>query len=375
MNSPSPPARRILALTKYGKRAASTRQRLIQYLPGLAAHGISFDIEPLLDDAYLARLAAGRRESALAVAKAYAHRFARLVRPGEYDALWVQYEQFPYLPGLVESMALDKRLPLILDYDDAIFHQYDRNRRWLVRRLLGKKLVPLLRRASLCLCGNAYLQDYAQRYCSNSIIVPTVVDTDAYRPAPQPRMGGPVVGWIGSPSTWAYVAPLLPAVLPLLHRYGASLRVIGAGPAAVGIDGVEAMDWAEAREIADVQAMDIGIMPLVDDAWARGKCGYKLIQYMACGLPVVASPVGVNRDIVTEGETGYLASTSSEWVAALERLLADRASGRAMGAAGRDRAVERYSLASQQPRILAALREVLAGDTARQQLGNSTPIS
>jgi glycosyltransferase involved in cell wall biosynthesis len=231
-----------------------------------------------------------------------------------------------------------------------------------VRRLLGNKLAPLIGRASACLCGNAYLQAYASRYCDNSIIVPTVVDTDVYRPlwqvAPQaPPRAVPVVGWIGSPSTWSYVEPMLPVLLPMLARHDVTLRVVGAGPRAHGIAGIEAIDWSEAREVADIQAMDIGIMPLPDEPWARGKCGYKLIQYMACGLPVVASPVGVNREIVSDGRNGFLVTEAAAWVGALERLIGDPALRRAFGEDGAAVADARYSLRSQQDRVANTLEQ------------------
>ncbi|MBO9622444.1 MAG: glycosyltransferase family 4 protein [Sphingomonas sp.] len=355
---------RILALTKYGRRAASTRQRLEQYLPLLAEQRIEFDIRPLLDDDYLARLAEGRPASRPAVAAAYARRLKDLLAARSYDALWIQYELFPYLPGPFERLAGMVGVPLLVDYDDAIFHTYDHNRRALVRRLLGNKLAPLLRHTTVAMCGNAYLRDYAARYCPDTVIIPTVVDTAIYRPAERAR-GGAVIGWIGSPSTWSYVVPLLPTLLPLLVQKGARLRVVGAGPAARGIEGVDSVDWNEAREIADIQSMDVGIMPLTDDLWSRGKCGYKLIQYMACGLPVVASPVGVNRDIVAQGENGFLASDPAEWVAALTDLLERPDLGRTMGASGRERVVERYSVASQREPLLEAITRALEHKRAR----------
>lgn len=213
-----------------------------------------------------------------------------------------------------------------------------------------------MRSAALAICGNAYLQSYAAQHCRSTIVIPTVVDTTIYVPRDAPP-GRPAVGWIGSPSTWAYVAPYLPRLLPLLAETGTRFIAVGAGPAAENIPGIEAREWSEASEIADIQDMSIGIMPLPDAPWARGKCGYKLIQYMACGLPTVASPVGVNAEIVTDGVTGLLPRTEDEWLASLRHLLGDPDSRALMGAAGRKRAVAHYSLASQAPRLLACLRD------------------
>jgi glycosyltransferase involved in cell wall biosynthesis len=351
----------MLAFMKYGSRAASTRQRLLQYIPYLAEHGVEVEFLPLLDNAHLGRVAESRGPDPFSTAKAYATRIVQLFTPQRHDLLWVQYELFPYLPGLFERLARIGKVPIVYDFDDAVFHMYDSHSSPVVRLLLGNKLAPLLKAAAACVCGNAYLETFASRYCDNCVVVPTVVDTHLYKPAPSRSSAPIIVGWIGSPSTWKYVEPLLETITDTLRAHGAILRVIGAGPAARGLPGIEALDWSEEKEVADVQSMDIGIMPVPDTLWSRGKCGYKLIQYMACGLPVIASPIGVNTEIVTEGENGLFAVSPGEWEAALTRLILDARLRRSMGKAGRRRVEEAYSLSSQAPRLLEVLRSAAAG--------------
>ncbi len=334
---------------------------MLQYRPYLGGRGIELELRPLLGDDYIERFARGAPQPRSAIIRGYARRVTDLLQARRFDVVWVQYEALPYLPGLAEQVLALTGVPIVYDIDDAIFHQYDRHASPLVRRMLGRKLVPLLRGASACLCGNAYLRSYAARYCPNSNIVPTVVDTNDYRPPDEARSTSPVIGWIGSPSTWSYVEPLLPTLLPLLARHGVTMRVVGAGPRARGIRGVDAIEWTEANEVTDIQQMDIGIMPLPDEPWARGKCGYKLIQYMACGLPVIASPVGVNQEIVTPGRNGFLATDTREWVEALERLISDAALRRTFGGDGIDTIEARYSLRSQQKRVADALEQAAAG--------------
>lgn len=255
---------------------------------------------------------------------------------------------------------MSARIPLIVDYDDAIFHQYDQHKNPIVRTTLGGKLKPLLQRAALAVCGNAYLQDYAARYCRRTEIVPTVVNTDVYEMSMEPKTDRPVtIGWIGSPSTWAFVNPLIPLLTELAERLNLTVRVVGAGPQTDIPPRFEFMQWSEEEEIRLIQSMDIGIMPLPDEPWARGKCGYKLIQYMACGLPVVASPVGVNADIVDHGSNGFLASGLQEWAAAVTALAEDAALRQTMGANGRRKIEQAYSLAVHGPRIASMLREVM----------------
>lgn len=346
---------RILVLTKYGFEAASTRQRFVQYQPALTEAGFELAYAPLFDDVHVRRIVRGRRADWAQTVLAYARRLTRVRDGRDYHLIWVHCELFPYLPGILERLISLTNVPLVLDYDDAIFHNYDLHRNALVRRLLGRKMRPLISRAAAVVAGNDYLASYARQWNDCVTIVPTVVDTKAYVPAKRESERQITIGWIGSPSTWtAYVRPYLSLLRKTCSETGARFLVVGAGDLAARdrFEGMEQRAWSEAREIADVQEMDIGIMPLPDDAWARGKCGYKLIQYMACGLPVVASPVGVNCDIVSDGDNGFLVNSPEAWSEALVGLLRDPFLRAALGDAGRVRAVRDYSLASQAPRLV-----------------------
>ncbi|HEX8216334.1 MAG TPA: glycosyltransferase family 4 protein [Allosphingosinicella sp.] len=356
---------RILALTKYAGRAASTRQRFAQYVPFLGANGFEVEIAPLFPDSHLEALSAGRRGH-LNAPFAYLKRLAALLRRSDYDLLWIHCELFPYLPGWAERLAGWPGKPIVYDYDDAIFHMYDSSSNPAVRRLLGRKLEPLLSSAAAAICGNRYLEEYAERFCPRTIVIPTVVDTDVYVPArssPAPP-AKPLVGWVGSASTWWNVEPLVPEIVAALAPFGGRFRAVGAGAAAIAQPGLELADWTQASEVGEFQRLDIGIMPLLDLPFQNGKCGYKLIQYMACGVPVIASPVGVNREIVSHGENGFLASTSEEWAEALRRLLSDPELRRRMGEAGRRRVEERYSLRVHQPRLLELFRSCIPDATS-----------
>lgn len=353
---------KLLALTKYGRQAASTRQRLMQYEPYLARDGVAITYAPLFDDDYVEQLSRGRRAGAAQIAGAYARRLRLLLGRCDADLIWLHYEAFPFLPAPFERLVGKLRRPVILDYDDAIFHMYDDHARGSVRRLLGRKLHATIALADAVTVGNDYLRDYALPLNPNVHVLPTVVDTAVYRPVAARTDGPLVVGWIGSPSTWRYVEPVLPALLDQLAAAGAVFRAVGAGPGAERWPGVEALSWSEATEVAAVQSMDIGIMPLPDERWAWGKCGYKLIQYMACGLPVIASPVGVNSRIVRDGVNGFLASNADAWTQAMAHLLGDAALRARLGSAGRAIAEQEYSLATYAP-VLASLVRRVGGAT------------
>ena len=348
---------RGLVLAKYGDLAASTRQRFVQAMPYLAEQNITLTIDPLFDNAYLALMFKDGTRRRSAILKAYLRRFAALRRARSYDFVIVQYELFPYLPGCFEALIALTDKPVFYDIDDAIFHQYDQHRHPIVRFFLRKKLVPLLRRVALAFCGNAYLEQYVRQYCPRTEIIPTTLDTAIFKSAAnRPANAPPVVGWIGSPSTWSYCAPLLELLSSLAGAAKLSALIIGANHQAKARAGFEFRDWSEATEIEDIHQMDIGIMPMPDAPWARGKCGYKLIQYMACGIPVIASPVGVNTSIVEHGVNGLLATSEEEWRAAFETLLGDPALRQRMGEAGREHILEHYSIARYGPRLAALIR-------------------
>lgn len=346
---------RVAAFTKYGRESASTRQRLLQYLPSLNGAGIEVEHHPLLGDDYVRGLVTGNRPSPIGVAGAYLRRFDELLPGPDCDLIWIYAELFPWLPAMFERLAFRTGRPVIYDVDDAFFIPYEG------KPFLDGKLEPLFGGAFACTCGNAYLRDYALRFCERSTVVPTVVDTDLYRPIGKAESAKVVIGWIGSPSTWCNVRPLLPLLAELCRDEKVRFRAIGAGIEAEPdrFPGLELADWSEASEVAEVQAMDVGIMPLLDLPFQRGKSGYKLVQYMACGLPAVASPVGVNSEIIN-GSNGLLAAGAAEWRDALVRLIGDAKLRRQMGEAGRALAVRSYSLASQSPRIVELFKSAAA---------------
>ncbi|HYG89067.1 MAG TPA: glycosyltransferase family 4 protein [Azospirillum sp.] len=340
---------RVLLLSRYDRLGPSSRMRHYQFLPLLAEHGIEVDVRPLLPDTYLSSLYAGGRRPLRSLPAAYLSRLSTLLsvpfsRPG-YDLLWIEKEVLPWLPYAAERLLLSLAPSYIIDFDDAWFHHYDRHRSPVVRRLLGDKLDRLMRNAALVTVGNGYLRDRAAAAGARRIVtLPTTVDPSRYPVTePSPDKAVPTIGWIGSPVTAAYLE-LVRATLGALVAEGAvEVALIGAGEKAVAGLPARRLPWSEAGEATGIQEFDIGIMPLADTVWERGKCGYKLIQYMACGRPVVASPVGANRDIVDHGVNGFLADSPEEWRQALDRLRADPALRRAMGAAGRAKVERLYA--------------------------------
>lgn len=350
---------KILFLTRYGSQGASSRLRSFQFLPSFQASGVECPVSSLFENELLLEKYKHGRYSILGVLSAYWRRIHALVGQNAFNLLWVEKEALPWLPAWMEQLLLRGK-PYVLDFDDAIFHNYDLHRSVLVRRIYGMRIDRLMAGARLVVAGNDYLAARARAAGARKVeILPTVVDTLRYSPKPAYVSSEKLrVVWIGSPSTVQYLKQLADPLLELAKRHPFTLRVIGGGELEMpGLD-LEAMPWSIDTEAQAIASCDIGIMPLKDTPWEQGKCAYKLIQYMACGLPTVCSPIGANRDVVIEGRTGFFADTSVDWVQKLESLLRDSALRERMGRAGRERVEIEYSLSRIAPRLVKLLTAV-----------------
>jgi hypothetical protein len=353
---------KLLSLTLYDRLGASSRLRYWQYIPWLEEAGFDVKAFPLFPDSYVVDLQNGRRNM-FDVMRACMRRVRQLLCSEIYDLLWVEKECLPWVPAFFERESLLSRIPYVLDYDDAVFHSYDGNERWLVRRLLGGKHSELMRGAAMVIAGNSYLADFAHNAGARRVeIIPTAIDLHRYFPCDQvPFHSGisiPTVGWIGQRSTGHYLLPLADLFQEFLEEGTGTFIAIGIDSRKLGLPMVS-IPWSENSEVDSIRKLDIGIMPLKDGIGERGKCGYKLIQYMACALPVIASPVGVNKQIVEHGVNGFLAESISEWRMALQKLLADEQLRRQMGFAGRDKIKREYCTEVTGPILVGLLQSVL----------------
>jgi glycosyltransferase involved in cell wall biosynthesis len=216
-----------------------------------------------------------------------------------------------------------------------------------------------MRHAALVVAGNDYLKEKAVRAGAKEVvIIPTVIDVEKYQPKKLKETAKFVIGWIGSPITAKYLPFLKDVFLDLAREHSIEVKLIGAGNE-LGIGEIEkVLPWREEEEIAEISSFDVGIMPLEDNIWERGKCGYKLIQYMGCGLPVIGSPLGVNRTIIRPSWNGFQATTKQEWKAAFEKLLTNPELRRELGMNGRQLVENDYSLQRYQRVWLEVLSRV-----------------
>lgn len=364
----------VLFLTKYPPRGPSSRYRVYQYVSHLEGEGFTCTVRSLHTDAYLESRYRGQGTSPLYYAGRMLGRLRSVTAVDRHSIVFIQKELLPFAPPLPEYLLYRSGARLVCDVDDAIHLRYTESRNPVVRLALSGKIPAVFRRSAAILAGNDFLRDYAARFNKETVLFPTVIDTSRYPPR---RMEGggsmsgdvPVIGWIGSPGTVSYLAERGALLSRLASSTPFTLRVIGApGFTIPGLD-VEAVPWREEREAAEIGRCDIGIMPLPDTAWAKGKCGLKCLQYMAAGLPVVSSPWGSARSIITPGVHGFLARTEADWIKHMTTLLRDASLRERFGRAGRRRVEEAFSLDRWAPRMAEILRRVAAG----KSIGGNEP--
>lgn len=351
---------RILALTRYERLGSSSRVRFYQYVPYLQEQGVEMVSRPFFDDQYVRDLYAGRKASLKTLLSAYMKRITALLDRASFDLLWVEKELFPWFPATFEAFLQLSRIAYVVDYDDAVFHRYDLHPRAMVRRCLGHKIDGVMRHANMVIAGNDYLAERARQAGATRVeYLPSVVDVSQYaltEPEPGSRFR---IGWIGAPVTAPYLELVRESIERLGQESDVRLILIGSGPIRPFSNvSMQVLPWTEEIDTRLSQLFDVGIMPLVDGPFERGKCGYKLIQYMAGGLPVIGTPVGVNATIVEPGVNGYLASSSSDWYSALHELRDDLQKRKMMGQAGRRKAEQMYNLHGTAPKLLNLLSSV-----------------
>ena len=339
------------------------RFRIEQWEPYLRSEGIEVTLYPFLDEG-TAKLLKGRGHSLAKAVRLTAQllRRARLaVRMSNCDLVYVFRETSLLGPALAERILQRRRIPYVFDFDDSVWIRYrsPANSFWSYLRCPGKTATTC-RLAEHVLAGNDTLATYAQAHARAVSIVPTTIDTDLYKPASPKQAATTVIGWSGSYSTGPYLELVRAVLQRLARRFAFRVVIVGAQEFQVeGIE-IEVRPWRLENELRDLGEFDIGLMPLPDSPWERGKCGLKALQYMALSIPAVASPVGVNRQIIKHGENGLLASTEDEWEQALGRLLADVSLRRELGRAGRATVERAYSARVHAPRVADVFRSVVS---------------
>ncbi len=354
----APSRLRVQALLPYPLgRAPSQRYRIEQWTPWLEADGFEVATSSFLSPRGMDVLH-GPGHVLLKVqetVRGYRRRLRERRQLASHQVIFLHREALPLAPALLER-ALLGRVPVVYDFDDAIYLRATSpgNRRlaWLKR---PGKTAALCRLARHVTPGNDYLAEQVRREASRITVLPTTIDTERYVCTSRPANPRPVVGWTGSATTVGYLREIHAPLLELRSRVDFELRVVGARLDLPGLD-VRCLPWRAETEVEDLRPLDVGVMPLPDDPWTRGKCGLKALQYMALAIPPVVSPVGVNGQIVTDGINGLHAARAEDWVRKLLLLLESPELRAALGSEARRTVEERYSARVHAPRLARVLR-------------------
>ena len=319
--------KRILFLVPYPVgEAPSQRFRFEQYFDALKQLGFEFDVQSFLDDATWKILY--KPGNALAkvtgILKGFLHRLLVLFRLGNYDMVFIHREASPVGPPVFEwliAKVFGKKY--IYDFDDAVWlPNTSATNSFAAKIKWHSKTAAICRWAFRCSCGNDFLADYARQFNNNVVVNPTTIDMEHYHNQPKNQNDLPVsIGWTGTHTTMKYLDEIVPVLKELENEIDFSFVVISNKPPEFDLKGLQFVQWKKETEVKDLLRFHVGIMPLTDDDWSRGKCGFKALQYMSLGIPAIISPVGVNTKIVDDGVNGFLCSNPAEWKKAIADLL------------------------------------------------------
>ncbi|TMI64931.1 MAG: glycosyltransferase family 4 protein [Bacteroidetes bacterium] len=354
---------KILFLVPYPlHQAPSQRFRVELFLPELDKNKIEYSIQSFLDEAAWATLYknGGTLSKLMGVIRGYARRWVKILFGlGGYDFVFIHREAAPLGPPVFEWVISKLfRKKIIYDFDDAI---------WIPNTSAENKIVSwfkafwkvkyICKWAHLVVGGNDFLCKYARQYNRNTVLIPTCVDTtDKHNRLTNHDAEKITIGWTGSHSTLKYLDELVPVIRELETKNNFEFIVISDKSPDYIISSFRFIPWNEKTEIEDLQKINIGLMPLQDDEWSEGKCGFKLIQYMSLGIPALASPVGVNKKIIEHGENGMLCSKQEDWINGLNYLIHNKEERKRMGLSGRNKINASYSLKAYAPVFINLFR-------------------
>lgn len=343
---------------------------MAQFVEPLKKHGIELEISPFLDAKQFGEFykGSGILTKASGTLGPVLKRIGQLGTVGKYDLIFVQREAMFFGPALFEWLYKSTSgAPVVLDLDDATYIRYVSPRYGKTGSLLKffGKTDNLIKRSAAVMCGNRFIAEYVESKVAKAAVIPTVVDTDKFQPVEKIN-DTPVLGWIGTHSTFPFLQTLFPVLEELAEIHRFVLKIVGAGKKNIKVKGVEVrnLDWELNREIEDFQTLDIGLYPMTvtDSAnrqWLQGKSGFKAIQYMAVGVPFVMSPVGVGGEIGMPGETHFNAEADEDWYNSLNKLLSDADLRTQMGRNAREHSIENYTVAEQAGKMAAVFDEAV----------------
>ena len=355
---------KILFWVPYPTEGASNRYRVEQYLPYLEKEGISYLLHPFWASAGYKIL----YQRGNLIKKIYYFirgtfsRLMDLLNIWRYDIVFIHREAYPVGPAFFEVILHIMHKSVIFDFDDAIFLPANSHQNSFVKSLkYPGKIKSIIKNSSYVIAGNDYLANFSRDFNDKVKVIPTSIDTDKFfaAKAAVESKKDIVIGWIGSGTTIEFVRILNSVIIRLSEKYdNIVFKIVGGSLKIEGCDNLVSKPWSLEKEVGDLKTFDIGIMPMEDNAWTRGKCGFKAILYMSMGVPPVCSPVGVNKEIVKDGVNGFLAANEDEWIGKISKLIEDKELRVKMGLSARKTVEEKYSVKANAPVFLSIIKQV-----------------
>ncbi|MBN1912817.1 MAG: glycosyltransferase family 4 protein [Candidatus Omnitrophica bacterium] len=353
----------ILFWVPYSSEGPSNRYRVEQYLPYLEKEGYAYNLRSFWSrDAYKILYKKGYfLKKFFYFIKGTFDRLTDLFFIFKYDMVFIHREAYPIGGIFFEKILVLLGKPYVFDFDDAIFApSVSRQNSFIERFKDTRKIGAIIKGSRYVIAGNRYLADYSLRYNINTRIIPTAIDTDRYFPPAAKKTKAIVtIGWIGSGTTLEFLDDLKNVFLKISREFGNSVefKIVGGLFAMPGVLNLSSKEWSQKEELDDLNSFDIGIMPMPENEWTKGKCGFKAILYMSVGIPCICSAVGVNKEIISEGVNGYLASTEKEWLEKLSLLVKDAALRQRLAGQARKTIEEKYSLKINAPKFIKAIQD------------------
>lgn len=357
--------KKILFIVSHRKgRSPGQRFRFEQYFNYLEQNGFSCDLSYIISEAddKILYTSGNYLKKAAILLKASAIRLKNVFKRNQYDIIFIYREAFLTGTIVFEKLLAKSKAKLVFDFDDAIWFldisEANKQLSWLKNPRKTGQIIAL---CDMVFAGNKYLHDYAKQFNPNIKIIPTTVDTDRHKKTAIFKSDNICIGWSGSITTIKHFEYAIPFLTRIKEKYRDKVyfKVIGDENYENKILGIKGVPWAEETEIAELAEIDIGIMPLPSDEWAKGKCGLKGLSYMAMEIPTIMSPVGVNSDIIVDGENGYLASSTEEWITKLSTLIESKELRSRLGKAARQTVFNQYSVESQKNKYLQYFNELI----------------
>lgn len=373
---------KLLFLTLSPIESASERYRVYQFLPYLRQAGFECTVRPFANRPLHKAIQNGKLLPKLLLTPvSYLRKLFELPGVSRYDAVIVHRGIFPFPWPAVETAVFRRSGRVLFDFDDAIHvgHRDTSKAKYplLYKLKYGPGINPMLQSAACVIAGNCNLADHAQQFNSCVSIIPTVVDLDQYIYRPPREDDAPLtIGWVGSRSTSPYLLEIEPALKRIAETFCGKVqfRLYGHPQRQLNLPDFQSLPFSLQTEMQDLRSIDIGIMPMPDNEWTRGKCAFKSIQYMATGIPTVNSPVGMVTDLVHSGQNGFCARTPDDWFTALSKLIESPVLRRQFSIEGRKTIEARYSLQVWAPRLAALIEKVLAGQTSAMPSHAATAV-